>query len=816
MTTDLFAQQARLDQQMATLGIEKFRKNYQGRVEKEHATDAVSYRRVMMSAVEPFSEAIDAFLQHCRSKKVGRRHSAAKLLATFESSVVAFIVLKMVLDGIVRDRKLTAMAIRLGRYLEVEARAMYFGERDPDLLAYAKARLARPSTANHPSDRCTSLQSTFLRAYTDRDDGWEWWTKQEQLILGLKLVELLCVSTGLFQVVRVRRNKRCQELITPTERFEVWIAQLNGQCELLSPEYLPCVIEPKDWDDLVGGGYHTDVFAWPLTLVKTRSKVHKRLLKQADLSIVYKTINTLQRTPWRVNKRVLEVAEYLTAQDSGLAGLPEPAHTIPPRPEDYATNKEADKAWRAVARHLHDKNASLIGQRIGVYKTLSMARDFVDYEAIYFPYQLDFRGRIYSVVSYLQPQGAELAKGLLMFSKGDAITTQEARDWLAIHGANVYGLDKVAFRERLQWVKDNEQRIVEVAASPLDNLWWAQTDSPFCFLSWCMEWADLLQAEERGETFISRLPVALDGSCNGLQHYSAMLRDPVAGEAVNLTPSDSPQDIYKTVAQEVEKRLRGVLEEGDEEEAELARRWLDYGICRKITKRPVMVLPYGGTFSSCKDYVREAIVERGDAPYPPLELPKAINWLAGHVWRAMGDVVVSARLAMDWLRRTANVAVKQGSFLSWEAPTGFPVYQNYPHREEKRIDTVLFGSRFQPRYTVEVFDVPDKVRQSGGVAPNFVHSLDASALSFTVNEAFNQGITNFAMIHDSYGTTAAKTAKLAVILRDQFVKMYESIEALELFLHATVPPEVQPQIPPRPFVGGLDLNEVRASGYFFA
>lgn len=42
-------------------------------------------------------------------------------------------------------------------------------------------------------------------------------------------------------------------------------------------------------------------------------------------------------------------------------------------------------------------------------------------------------------------------------------------------------------------------------------------------------------------TFRSRLPVQMDGSCNGLQHYAALSRDAPGAHAVNLLPVDRPQ-----------------------------------------------------------------------------------------------------------------------------------------------------------------------------------------------------------------------------------------------------------------------------------
>jgi hypothetical protein len=93
-----------------------------------------------------------------------------------------------------------------------------------------------------------------------------------------------------------------------------------------------------------------------------------------------------------------------------------------------------------------------------------------------------------------------------------------------------------------------------------------------------------------------------------------MLRDPVGGAATNLVPAERPQDIYGKVAEQVTKRLQETVyvdHTGDytamgpeRDMIPYAHKWLDFGIDRKITKRPVMVLPYGGTFTSCRGYVR--------------------------------------------------------------------------------------------------------------------------------------------------------------------------------------------------------------------
>ena len=105
-----------------------------------------------------------------------------------------------------------------------------------------------------------------------------------------------------------------------------------------------------------------------------------------------------------------------------------------------------------------------------------MADKFVKFDYIYFPYQADFRGRKYTVSSFLSPQGTEHAKALLTFGEGLPIENEEQKNWLAIHGANCAGVDKVSFEDRIQWVSDNEEHIIKSAELGLSYDWWTQFD----------------------------------------------------------------------------------------------------------------------------------------------------------------------------------------------------------------------------------------------------------------------------------------------------------------------------------------------------
>ena len=94
---------------------------------------------------------------------------------------------------------------------------------------------------------------------------------------------------------------------------------------------------------------------------------------------------------------------------------------------------------------------------------LNLAEIFRNCSELYFPVRLDYRGRVYCIVDYLNYQGTELAKALLQFSKGVKvnINDQISINYLKINGANCFGLDKKSFKDRLAWVNENIQNILD-------------------------------------------------------------------------------------------------------------------------------------------------------------------------------------------------------------------------------------------------------------------------------------------------------------------------------------------------------------------
>ncbi|RVP50034.1 DNA-directed RNA polymerase [Sinorhizobium medicae] len=830
----LFQRQAELEIEMAGLGAARFRSRAEKDIQKDRGSGTQPGKYLVSTVINPMAEGLRTFIDEVYGGRPGRRNVAARLVKDMDPEVVCYLSARAILNRLIKGPSvpLLTLAREVARSVETEARFEVFATAKPGLYAKIDNKLTKDgSTEHHKMVVLTYAMGKF-------DIPWEIWRQTDKLHLGMKMVELFCEMTGLATMVQGHESsdrdaRHDQYRVELTAQTHDWIEQSLDRGESRWPQYMPMIVPPKDWDSLNGGGYLTNA-ARPLELVrKCHPEQRKRLLK-AHLGTVYAGLNAIQRTAWQVNPQVLDVMQQIVAARSDIGDMVSGRDIdLPEKPDDIETNEDALREWKWKARDVHSANIQLRRDRLQQQQLLDLAQRFRTEPAIYFPHNLDFRGRVYPVPQTLHPQGSDPVKALLRFSEGKPLGEDGAR-WLAIHGANTFGVDKVPFDVRVAWVKEHGADILDCAEDPLGDLWWTEADKPWCFLAFCFEWHGLMSAHRPSE-FLSHIPIALDGSCNGLQHFSAMLRDPVGGAAVNLIPADKPQDIYQVVADRVMAELRRIVstfgehtepepvEEDDKKKkkgptrAQIERwsyEWLHFGIDRKITKRPVMVLPYGGTPRSCVKYVEAEVlsrIDKGQGHNLGDELKPAIGYLAGLVWTSIGDVVIAAKDAMGWLQQTARVIGKENHPIHWTTPSGFVAYQSYMDFKSRRIDTRIGGSIIQMRLPEET-DQINRNKQATSISPNFVHSLDASSMILTVDQLAAEGITSFAMIHDSYGTHACHTTALAARLREVFIRMYETNPLDQFSFEHSLEYEL-PELPPK---GTLNLWAIQNSDFFFA
>lgn len=812
----LMERQIALEQEMTCIGIDKYRKQVLEAREGGQESNTLYGRHIMKSAVQPLTLAIKTWMKESGSGKPGRYSIAYKLLKDETPEALAYLTLKIVMDSVARKRTLQNVAVTLGGHIEDEIRLREFESQNKALYKTINERVKSKSHYGYK-------KNVFVNALNAKDIEHTTWTNTEKFQAGCALIDKLVESTGLVEVIMVNQGRNNRPYyVVPTDMTFEWIKRINDRGELMSSVYYPMICPPKPWTDPFNGGYLSDEGSLRIKLVSCHDRNYLYDLKDVEMPSVYKAINALQETPWEVNKAVLDVANLLWSRDIQVAKLPHrediPYRKSPAKEGQKKQDMNEDElneflTWKTEVTKVREYNVTQRSKRIHVEKTLYIADKFKD-DVIYFPHNMDFRGRMYAKPAFLNPQGNDLAKGLLRFHEGKAIETVEAANWLAVSGANLYGYDKVSFSDRVDWVSENIEKIELSALDPLSNLWWTEADKPFQFLAWALEW---VQFEREGFGFISHLPVALDGSCNGLQHFAAMLKDEQGGKAVNLVPSEVPQDIYQVVADKAIETLKVDIET-QAENSHLAEEWLRFGITRKLAKRPVMIVPYSGTYSACRDYIREHVTEtlEGKLDENPFscDVYLASTYLANFVWTAISQSISSAKCAMSWLRAVARDLAKQGVAIEWITPSGFKVQQAYPEHTTSRIKTRLNGS-FSKFNIKNATTKMDKKKQQTGIAPNFVHSMDAAALQLYLCKCVDHGLKSFHMVHDAYGVHAADTELSARLLREVFVDMY-SENQLEKFKESVTKFSATEIKEPLPKQGTLDIDSILDSQFFFA
>ncbi|MEX0735730.1 MAG: DNA-directed RNA polymerase [Steroidobacteraceae bacterium] len=722
--------------------------------------------------------AIRTFTEQAATRK-GRPKAALPYLLHIKPEEAAYLTIRRAIDAAAADderlKALTAVAVDIGADVQNHLNILKLADQAPAAYRRTMQQLKR-STAVW--QRNPTLQRA-INLYTADTLSWSTEAKRSVGWVLLKLFEEACELITIDTVQRKRKERRV--IINFTADAAEWFCNQHKFLSAFKPIHSPMLVPPRDWTSPTCGGYLTNVIRGA-HMVHTRSAGYLEEAANIDMPRVYAAINRVQSTPWRINKRPLRV----------LQSIPGTA---------YQVNLSRDK-------------------RKELTRKIDIAEKYVDEERFYFPHYLDFRGRMYPFASYLNPQADDVGRSLLEFADGKPLG-ERGLFWLKVHVANTFGIDKVSFEERVRWVENNLNALHDYAAAPLDSPLWESADKPWMALAACVELADALI---EGPGYVSHLPIAMDGACSGLQHYSALLRDAVSGAAVNLVPADKPGDIYTEVAQIAQREI-------DNSQDPDSAAWKGK-VTRKLAKQPTMTYCYGATRYGMQAQIEEAIKSLGGNVY------RDAAYLAPKIRNAIEQKVVAAREAMCFIKALAKIAsasfvvpavngskteaatTKHSFPMWWVAPSGFPVMQDY--RMKKTKSSSVFFKTQKHQLSLESDDAQQNLRQHvAASAPNFIHSLDAAHLMETVVAGGAAGLKHFTVVHDSFGVHAADVDTLHACVRETFIEQYTP-NVLQTLRNVIVKQlrgdrdALGERLPPVPAMGNLNLAAVRQAQYFFA
>ncbi len=610
--------QAELEVHMRDSGAFRYERNVErlettGRMEQTSAGV-----RIMDGGIPQLAQAINDYRESFTG--TGRRPAALKYLKMVHTKKLAYLTLKGVLGGTMHRGKFAATAGRVGRMVEDEIRLAEIRKEDPDCYRMIQRQVEGQEVYRLRRD---NLKYYARRRHEEGElDSWDEWTDRLAYLVGANLIELLRTSTGI--IVYKEMTERIGRSSTPattkhivlTDEMLDYIAEHKEFMKGMQPVMEPMIIPPRRWETgKLFAGYLTNNVP-KVKLMKTRKRESMTALRRADFPVVINALNAAQETQWKPDTQHLEVLKWclekgITVGKSLPSLLP---RDLPPRPNgmhgerltpedriEYGKwidaseeNKKAHNAWRSNSGATHTYNVEVRGRRLSLLNKITSMERFSRYWddeswPMYFPHTLDFRGRIYPVTNGgISPQGDDVVKGFLSFARGDRIGNEGIK-WFKINLANLWGVDKVSFDERIAWVDEHAEELMAQAMDPYENRGWMDADKPFQALKAQRE---LIGIAMNGADHITYIPCNFDGSCSGLQNLGQALRCEVTGAAVNLVPQDKPADIYQQVADRVLVMLKEMVDskaEGWEDARDVLL--LDFG--RTQAKRPVMTYAYG-------------------------------------------------------------------------------------------------------------------------------------------------------------------------------------------------------------------------------
>ena len=852
-SVDDVVEQLENEERIKALGYAKSMRNHEKSAKSGHYSDTKTGQWVMSHIVSAYSAKLDEVKEVLKSKRGVRNVFLKVFELNLSTNQIAYLTIKAAIDKMMSSLGSRGAVNTVSR-MSVQTAVMKNIVREAELYLAQKAShnsflnaMEQIKDGNLGGERAMKAVQRRMSHHGINYDKPDL-TSAERRAIGLHLMTYLIESTGIVEEVHDAIAERCSKDYKTkaelyycfTKEFVEKMLRTEEAISLREARHEPMLVRPVPWsyDNMQHGPYlHPLTNQYPL--VKRFNKNYQREMQNsASSQTLIDTVNSIQDVPYMVNEYVLDAVRWCDEHDSQIGGLPPREQLEYPKwNEEYRKDKTQVAEWREEFVRVQKTNAQRVSQGFALACTLDSAKRYAG-RPLWFPVQLDNRGRAYPMATYgLTYQGSGFQKALLQSYDAVPIETQEQLDALYIQCATegeFDGVDKASFADRIQWVKDNLDDVITAGTDFRDNWgWWSEAadGKPFMFLAACHAIAEFHQ---QGWGYECRLFAYEDATCSGIQVYSALLRDERGGFNVNLIPGHNRQDIYGLAAQEAVKIMEA--REGLTYEEEAYRKTLiSYGIPRSATKRQTMTKPYNSKQRSCFEYTLAWVMsqEKNGLVPPDLGLNEAGNpigtmfkmaqFLSSAIWEAIEKVAPKPCEAMKWIEDVTKIAVnaRPKAPLQWSLPDGMVCVIDKQKQNDARIDTRINGSIVGQR--VRLNNGTQDARKHGNAAPpNFVHSLDAlhlrEAARMWEDECAAKGRKAiFTFVHDSFGVPAADMPEFHRCIRAAFVKLYTEYDLLGGFIESMqeiAGPDVV--FPERPALGSLDITGVLDSEFFFS
>ena len=767
-----------IEAEMKRWGRATYRQFQQIYKESDRGSEMDSSKRVLSKLAPQLAVPVEDFFNRFASDDSPSMPIWLCYIADFHPQMVAQIALKTVLDKMYADvRHFTTLAGEVGKAFEEIARQRVAEQTVPKNRMFG---------VRVPKSKRSKMQRFYNVEKNNR--RFTCWERRHKIALGAWLLGEIKAHTGLIDTRVERMGKKQRKLVFLTDEFTDWVRRFDTWKEMLDPMRMALPTKPRDWVDFYNGGYES--FDDPFVMNRPNGSNYDF----ASMKNLYVSVNNIQQVKWKINTKILDVARKCWELERVFD-----FHEVPLQPylENGNERPEELRQWKFKQDKIRRMNESNRGRRLQHAKILHLAKKYKEWDEVYFPARVDYRGRVYYMPAYLHPQGNDLARGLLLFGDGQQVMDEDDLERLLIHGANAWGV-KGSIEERLQWVGKHQKWFLETAEDPMTNDWWMEASEPFGFLAFCYEYQTYTK---EGYGYVSHFPVRMDCSNNGMQILHLLLRDETHAKHCNLIPDQPVGDMYQHIADLVYERLKD-----QSSESYIASQWFQHGVTRAMSKAAVMNKPYGQSYYHVLGNFLSIIGD--NHPFQEGENIDAINYLAEQFNTVAREQLESVVRIQKFLRGCANAIGNQ--IIRWSTPSGFKIVQGLTKRKKSKVRTIIGNIITWIDFNLETDDI-DPRQQRTSITANFIHGIDAAVVHrLAYAMPYDMGF-----VHDCFICHASNARKVHQDVRKTY-KTFFSIDLLAEFRCELLNQHPTAKLPDLPELGTLDVSQIDRAMYLLS
>lgn len=243
-------EQIKLEYEMVQSGAERYDHQHQKQQERDSEANTKYGRAIISATVDKVAAGVRE-IQEFSSQKA-RVDIAYKKICDMDADKLAYLSLVTVVDCLSKRFTLLKIARLVGLHVELQDRLDHWTQ-DEGLFAKRIINEAKEKTGFR-SKRTGLVHKMNASGYAEDE-----WRNEDRIHVGLRLIDKIISKSGIVRLMKMKQaNGKTTTYIEATEETLEWIRNFNDHQRFLCPRFVPCVIPPKPWEDVWGGGFYSE------------------------------------------------------------------------------------------------------------------------------------------------------------------------------------------------------------------------------------------------------------------------------------------------------------------------------------------------------------------------------------------------------------------------------------------------------------------------------------------------------------------------------------------------------------------------------